>query len=90
MTKTASMEEFERDLKECGLHPLPPLEVVMAETRMQIDEALSNILERSGLPLYLFDYLLTSVQNDMRKADLDTMRMRKEVSDGNTEQVRQL
>lgn len=50
------------------------MENVMASTRMKIDNAMQTILQESGLPLYLFDYLVTSVQADIRKADMDLLR----------------
>lgn len=85
--KTGTVEELQKDLAECGFHPQKPLDVAMAEARAQIDNALQGILQGSGLPLYLFDYLVTSVLADIRKADLDTMRMAEGVKYGDTEQT---
>ena len=84
--RTGTLEDLKRDIENCGFHPAPPLETVVARTRMQIDDALTKILAESGLPLFLFDYLITSVQNDIRKADLDMMRVGKEgAENGDTE-----
>ena len=71
--RSGTLEDLQRDIENSGFQP--PLETVLAETRMKIDDALSGILAESKLPLFLFDYLITSVQNDMRKADLDMIRM---------------
>lgn len=71
--RSGTLEDLQRDIENSG--PQPPLETILADTRMKIDEALSSILAESKLPLFLFDYLITSVQNDMRKADLDMIRM---------------
>lgn len=75
--KSGTLEELKKDMEQCGFHPDPAcsLEAGMAKARMQIDIALAQILQESGLPLFLFDYLVTSVQSDIRKADLDTIRM---------------
>ena len=76
--KTGTMEDLKKDMEECGFYPdnpQPPLEAVMADARMKIDNALQSILAESKLPLFLFDYLITSVQCDIRKADLDTIRI---------------
>lgn len=84
--RTGTIEDLKRDIENSGFHEQPPLETVVARTRMQIDDALTKILAESGLPLFLFDYLITSVQNDIRKADLDMMRVGQEgVKDGDTE-----
>lgn len=71
--RSGTLEDLQRDIENSG--PQPPLETILADTRMKIDEALSSILAESKLPLFLFDYLISSVQNDMRKADLDMIRM---------------
>lgn len=76
--KTGTIEELQADMKQCGFHPdeaESQLEGLMALTRMKIDNALQEILAESNLPLFLFDYLITSVQSDIRKADLDTTRV---------------
>ena len=74
--KHGTLEELKEDIKNSGFHQdvQPALETVLAQTRMQIDNALTDILSKSGLPLFLFDYLISSVQNDIRKADLDMIR----------------
>lgn len=76
--KTGTLEELKKDIENSGIHldpdPQPPLEVILAQTRMRIDEALTKILTEAGIPLFLFDYLISSVQNDIRKADLDLIR----------------
>lgn len=75
MEKTGTLEELKADMEQCGFYPdTPPLESTMALARIKIDNALRGILTESNLPLYLFDYLITSVQADIRKADLDTER----------------
>lgn len=71
--RSGTLEDLQRDIENSG--PQPPLETTLADARMKIDEALSSILAESKLPLFLFDYLISSVQNDMRKADLDMIRM---------------
>ena len=71
--RSGTLEDLQRDIANSG--PQPLLETVLAETRMKIDDALSSILAESKLPLFLFDYLITSVQNDMRMADLNMIRM---------------
>lgn len=76
--KSGTLEELQADMKQCGFHPdetESQLEGLMALTRMKIDNALQEILAESNLPLFLFDYLITSVQSDIRKADLDTTRV---------------
>lgn len=72
--RAGTIEDLKRDIENSGFHPDPPLEAVMAQARMQIDDALAKILAESKLPLFLFDYLISSVQNDIRKADLDIIR----------------
>lgn len=79
--KTGTMQELMEDVKQCGFYPDKPtdesevrLDITMAKTKLQVDEAMQNILASSGLPLYLFDYIVTSVLSDIRKADLDTIR----------------
>jgi len=69
--KTGTKEEFLEDMKNCGFHQEPTTAQKMAYARMKIDDALQSILAESGLDLYLFDCLITSVQNDIRKAALD-------------------
>lgn len=84
--RAGTIEDLKHDIENSGFHPEPPLEIVMAKTRMQIDDALTKILQESRLPLFLYDYLITSVQNDIRKADLDMLRVGKEgESNGDTE-----
>jgi hypothetical protein len=74
--KTGTAEEFAEDVKKCGFHPVEPsLEAILATARMEIDNSMQDILTRSKLPLYLFDYLVMSVLADIRKADLDAIRM---------------
>lgn len=75
--KTGTVQELLEDVKECGFHPTeePPLEVRLTQARLQIDEAFQQILQQSGLPLVLFDYAVTSVLADIRKADADTLRL---------------
>lgn len=77
--KTGTIEEFEEDVKKCGFYPdnslYAPLEASIAMARHKVDIALQQILSESGLPLSLFDLVIDSVQNDIRKADLDVMRM---------------
>lgn len=75
-TKTGTIEDFQKDLDSCGFYPEPelPLDAQMAATRIRLDEAIQQILAESGLPLFLFDYLIASVQNDIRKADADMIR----------------
>lgn len=51
------------------------LETLMACTRNDVDNCLQKILERSRLPLFLFDYVVMSVVADIRKADMDTLRI---------------
>lgn len=76
--KHGTLEELKEDIKNCGFHAdsdmQVSLETLLAQTRIQIDTALTEILQKSGLPLFLFDYLISSVQNDIRKADLDVIR----------------
>ena len=76
ITKHGTPEDLQKDLAECGFHEdkQRPLETVMAETRIRLDQELQKILAESGLPIYLFTYLLTDIENDMRKADMDVMR----------------
>lgn len=79
--KSGTLEELQEDMKQCGFHEeKPPLESTMALARIKIDDALRGILAESDLPLYLFDYLITSVQSDIRKADLDTERVKRIVN----------
>ena len=76
--KSGSLQELQQDIDQCGLHPdtgQQPLEAAMAAARMKVDDALQGILQESHLPLYIFDYLVTSVLCDIRKADLDTLRL---------------
>lgn len=77
-TKTGTLEELQKDLDACGFYPEPEpertLDSIMSATRIKLDNAIQSILMESGLPLYLFDLLITSVQNDIRKADLDMIR----------------
>lgn len=77
-TKTGTIEEFQKDLDTCGFYPESEpeqtLDNIMSATRIKLDNVIQSILMESGLPLYLFDLLITSVQNDIRKADLDMMR----------------
>jgi hypothetical protein len=77
--KTGTVEEFMDDLKNCGFHETaePSLESIMAVARAEIDTAMQDILARSKLPLYLFDYLIISVLADIRKADIDSVRINK-------------
>ena len=89
--KTGTTEEFMEDAKNCGFHPVEPsLEAILATARMEIDNSMQDILARSKLPLYLFDYLVMSVLADIRKADLDMIRMslpgpeKKETNNGYT------
>lgn len=51
------------------------LEVLMAKVRADVDGCLEKILSESNLPLFLFDYVVTSVLADIRKADVDMLRM---------------
>ena len=71
-----SLEEAQQN---CGFEAAEPqtrsLESILALTRLKLDNAIQAILAESGLPLYLFDYLISSVQNDIRKADADVLRM---------------
>ncbi len=77
--KSGTIEEFNEDVKKCGFYPdnslYAPLEASIAMTRHKVDTALQQILAESGLPLSLFDMIIDSVQNDIRKADIDVMRM---------------
>ena len=74
--KKGTTEELMEDIKNCGFHSVEPsLEAILATARMEIDNSMQDILTRSKLPLYLFDYLVMSVLADIRKADLDTIRM---------------
>ncbi len=77
--KTGTIEEFEEDVKKCGFYPdnslYAPLEASISMTRHKVDTALQQILAESGLPLSLFDLIIDSVQKDIRKADIDVMRM---------------
>lgn len=75
--KTGTIQEFIEDTKECGFHPTEelPLEVRLTQARLQIDEAFQKILTDSKLPLSIFDYVVTSVLADIRKADADTLRL---------------
>lgn len=75
--KSGTLEDLQEDMKQCGFHSddtQPSLDCVMASARIDIDNALREILAKSELPLFLFDYLVTSVQADIRKADLDAIR----------------
>lgn len=71
------MENIEEALKINGtFEPADvPLEFALAKVRNDVDTALQTILEQSQLPLFLFDYVITSVLADIRKADADTTRM---------------
>lgn len=77
--KSGTVEEFEADVKKCGFYPdnslYASLEASIAMTRHKVDTAMQQILAESGLPLSLFDMVIDSVQNDIRKADLDVIRM---------------
>lgn len=75
--KTGTIQEFIEDAKNCGFHPTEelPLEVRLTRARLQIDEAFQKILTDSKLPLSVFDYVVTSVLADIRKADADTIRL---------------
>ena len=77
--KTGTIEEFEEDVKKCGFYPdnsiYAPLESSIAATRHKVDTAMQQILAESGLPLSLFDLIIDSVQKDIRKADIDILRM---------------
>lgn len=79
--KSGTLEELQKDMAECGFHPdeiqnTVPLEMMMAKAKIQLDSAVQQILQESGLPLYLFDYLIASVQADIRKADNDLLRVK--------------
>ena len=74
-----TFEDFKKDMEQCGFHSTAdeveiPLESALAKTRIAIDNAMQKILVESQLPIFLFDYLVTSVLCDIRKADLDTLR----------------
>lgn len=76
--KTGTAEELLKDLKENGKVTIAtgsiPLDRVLAKVRIDVDNALQQLLEQSQLPLFLFDYVVTSVLADIRKADLDVLR----------------
>lgn len=93
ITKTGTKEELEKDLAESVFHEekRDPLEVTMARTRLQLDGTIQQILADSGLPIYLFLFLMKDIENDMREADMHVFRAnfkRKEILDGNTDQKR--
>ena len=79
--KTGTIEELNEDLKTCGFkeEPIAPVQInlegAMAIARTKLDTAVRNILSESGLSLSLFDYVATSVLADIRKADIDTLRI---------------
>ena len=75
--KSGTLEELQEDMKQCGFHTVEelPLDVRITQARLQIDDTFQKILMDSKLPLYLFDYIVTSVLADIRKADADTLRL---------------
>ena len=82
--KSGTLEELQEDMKQCGFHTVEdtdpsigelPLDVRITQARLQIDDIFQKILTDSKLPLYLFDYIVTSVLADIRKADADTLRL---------------
>lgn len=77
--KSGTEEELQKDLESCGVYKYDAsevsLEVALALTRTKLDTTIRSILVESGLSLSLFDYVLTSVLADIRKADADTIRM---------------
>lgn len=77
--KSGTEEELKKDLESCGFYQQDAsevsLEVALALTRTKLDTVIRNVLAESGLSLSLFDYVLTSVLADIRKADADTIRM---------------
>lgn len=92
--REGTKEELEKDLESSGFHEeREPLEVTLARTRLQLDDAVQHILADSGLPIYLFIFLMKDIENDMREADMNVVRARmtrrkegKKV--GNTDQER--
>ena len=85
--KEGTVKELAEDIKACGFYPEEPaktksdaeipIEQAIAKTKLELDASIQEILSHSGLPLYLFDYLVTSVLADIRKADLDILRTQK-------------
>lgn len=85
--KEGTVKELAEDIKACGFYPEEPaetkteaeipIEQAIAKTKLELDASIQEILSHSGLPLYLFDYLITSVLADIRKADLDILRTQK-------------
>lgn len=77
MEKSGTIEDLQKDMEESRLEPFPmvPLEIAMAVTREKLDTSIREILEQSGLSIYLFDYCLQSVMADVRKADQDQIRL---------------
>jgi hypothetical protein len=88
--KEGTVKELAEDIKACGFYPGEqlkpvedkteseiPIEQAIAKTKLELDASIQEILSHSGLPLYLFDYLITSVLADIRKADLDILRTQK-------------
>ena len=76
--KSGTLEELQKDMKQCGFHNTAedvPLEIKITQTRVQVDNLFQQILVETGLPLYLFDYVVTNVLADIRKADADTTRL---------------
>lgn len=76
--KNGDMEELIEDLQDSGTfhseEGTVPLETAIAKVRIDVDNALQQILAESQIPLFLFDYIVTSVLADIRKADLDMIR----------------
>lgn len=76
--KSGTLEELQEDMKQCGFHNTAedvPLEIKITQARVQVDNLFQQILVETGLPLYLFDYVVTNVLADIRKADADTTRL---------------
>ena len=95
--KHGTEEELRRDLDSCGFREFATpmdVETAMALTRTKLDTTIRKIIGESGLSLSLFDYVLTSVLSDIRKADADTQRINslgtkeiKEKQNGDSEQA---